>query len=72
MKHKKYDDEKVVCPFYKYQEAYRICCEGVQKNSNLILAFTLPKYRIQYNTVYCNSIEGHKNCTIAQILYKKY
>lgn len=72
MKHRNYADKNVVCPFYRGQEAYKISCEGIQKNSSLTLSFSLPMERKQHCEHYCNSISGFQNCPVAIMLNSKY
>ena len=70
MKHGKYADEDVVCPFYKHQDTYRVSCEGIQKNSSVSLSFALPQERKQHCKEYCNSMDGYHLCPISKMLYK--
>lgn len=72
MKHGKYADEDVVCPFYKHQEQYKICCEGIQQNSSITLSFALPIERKQHCREYCNSMKDYPRCPIAKMLNAKY
>lgn len=72
MKHGRYEDGDAVCPFYKHQEAYKICCEGIQKNSLLTLSFSLPTERKQHCNTFCNSLSGYPLCPVAKMLNKKY
>ena len=72
MKHEKYADENVVCPFYRYQNSHKICCEGIKKNSTVHLAFGAPTDRKHHCREHCNSIIGYTSCPIAIMLNNKY
>ena len=67
---KRRQDVLVKCPYYKGEEAQKICCEGVQDGSSIHLAFdTKPNLR-QYKTQLCKGAWG--KCFIADMLNRKY
>ena len=72
MKHISFADKNVVCPFYRYQETHKICCEGIKKNSTLHLAFGDPTERKRHCAQFCNSLDGYPLCPVAKMLNKKY
>lgn len=72
MKHRSYADKNAVCPFYRYQEAYKICCEGIKKNSSLSLSFASPTERKNHCEQHCNNIRGFPLCPVANMLNNKY
>lgn len=57
----------IECPFFHYYDGCKLCCEGVQKNSSIHLAFSSPTERKSYmkNVCYFN----HKDCMVAKALY---
>lgn len=60
----------VQCPFFQWYDGCKLCCEGVQKNSTIHLAFASPTERRQYMKGICYS--KYKSCIVAQALYNKY
>jgi hypothetical protein len=68
----RYESKYVVCPFYHNEEALVLYCEGVIKDSTLLNAFRRSADKREYKGCYCTSMEGHKKCPYAEILYKKY
>lgn len=60
----------IECPFHNWYDGCKLCCEGVQKNSTIHLAFESPEARRRYmkNVCYFN----HHNCIVANALYDKY
>lgn len=69
---KRYESKYVVCPFYHNEGSLTIYCEGVKADSTLLNSFIRSKDKRDFKLDYCNSMEGHKKCPIAEYLYKKY
>ena len=42
MKKNRTDNPYVICPYFKSEEKHTIFCEGVEENSAIHLAFSLP------------------------------
>ena len=57
------------CPFFKYYDGCKLCCEGVQDNSNLHLAFASPEDRRYYMKTVCY-FDNYKGCIVAKALNK--
>lgn len=60
----------IECPFHQWYDGCKLCCEGVQKNSTIHLAFASPTERRQYMKKVCYT--EYENCIVAQALYNKY
>ena len=60
----------IECPFHNWYDGSRLCCEGVQKNSTIQLAFDSPVSRREYMKKVC--YYNHRDCIVAQALYNKY
>lgn len=60
----------IECPFHNWYDGCKLCCEGVQKNSTIHLAFESPASRRDYMKSVCYS--NHEKCIVAQALYNKY
>ena len=67
---KRHISKEVLCPFYHSEDPQKICCEGVEENSSLHLAFSTPQQQREYKAVFCN--KNYDACYIAAMLYKKY
>ena len=69
MKKGRWQDAKVLCPFYKYQAVSRqktmqtISCEGVQQNSTIHQTFSAPECR-EYELTFCR--KDYKACWICR------
>lgn len=59
------------CPFYKKEEPVIVRCEGLTKDSRLVLQFNSKKNRLLYQSKYCKT-EGYKKCRIYKMLMEKY
>lgn len=68
----KYISKYAVCPFYNKHEPNRICCEGVSAENTINLVFTDTKKLKEYTTVFCNDMNGYKNCAVCKMLERKY
>lgn len=60
----------IECPFHQWYDGCKLCCEGVQKNSTIHLAFASPDERRLYMKDVC--YVNYKNCIVAQALYNKH
>lgn len=60
----------VECPFFRFYDGCKIACEGVQKNSNIHIAFSSTEERRLYMKSICYS--NYKYCMVANALYNKY
>lgn len=54
------------CPFYISDYENYITCEDCKK------VFSSKEARKKYGKMYCASPKNHKNCNVANRLYKKY
>lgn len=72
MSNHKYISKYAVCPFYRKHEPNRICCEGVSAENTINLVFTDTKKLKEYTTVFCNDMNGYKNCAVRKMLESKY
>lgn len=72
MSEHKYISKYAVCPFYHKHEPNRICCEGVSAENTINLVFTDTKKLKEYTTVFCNDMNGYKNCAVCKMLERKY
>lgn len=72
MKHNTFADKDAVCPFYRWQDNHKICCEGIIDNSTIHLAFASPADRQQQVEERCNSMEGYPKCPVSKMLNDKY
>lgn len=68
----RYESKYVVCPFYHNEESLILFCEGVAKDSTLQNAFRRASDKREFKATYCCSMDGHKKCPLAEMLYKKY
>lgn len=61
-----YKQIEVQCPFYKYDHARRITCEGLVDRSNLTLSYqNIKDYELQMNVFCC---EHYKKCEVYRML----
>ena len=61
-KNKRYISERATCPYYRSQERQKIYCEGVERDTAIVLTFSYPGDRVAYEEHYC---EGkHSECKI--------
>lgn len=69
MKKGRWQDAKVLCPYYKYQTGSRqemmhaIYCEGVQPESTIRQTFSAPNCR-EYELTFCR--KDYKACWICR------
>lgn len=61
-----------VCPYYHRHDDNRICCEGTDSHNTINLVYGDVKRLKDYETKYCNSIEGCRRCLLHQALNIKY
>lgn len=71
-RHNIFADKNVVCPFYKWQDNQKICCEGIVDNSTLHLAFASPADRLKQVVKHCNSMDRYPTCPVAKMLNEMY
>ena len=72
MEKSRYVDKFVTCPYYKWSNPNRICCEGVEANNSTNLAFGNPLHARKYMKDYCCSLYGMQRCLIYRMLNRKY
>ena len=60
----------VECPFFQWYDGCKLCCEGVQKNSTIHLAFDSPTERRKYMKGVCYT--EYDKCIVSRALYSKY
>ena len=68
----RYVDKFVTCPYYKWSDPNRICCEGVEDNNSTNLIFGNPLNARGYMRDYCCTQYGMKRCQIYNMLNRKY
>ena len=61
-----YRQIEVQCPFYKYDSARRITCEGLVDNSNITLGYRNIKDYDTQLIVFC--CEHYKRCEVYRML----
>ena len=71
-KRDRYIDEVVTCPYYRWSNPNRICCEGVEESNSTNLIFGNTLHTGEYMEVYCCSLYGMKRCQIYNMLNRKY
>ena len=67
---KRHISNEVLCPFYHSEDAYRICCEGLEEGSTVHVVFSSSTKKQSFSRRYC--CKDYKACKIANILYEKY
>lgn len=67
---KRHISNEVLCPFYRSEDGYRICCEGMDKLSSIHVVFRTPTDKKGYSAHYC--CREYRRCGIARALYAKY
>lgn len=65
-------DYSVVCPFYKWSDINKVCCEGFEKNTTIHLAFGSRLKKKEHMEKFCLNINKYKQCTICAMLNRKY
>lgn len=68
----RYESKYVVCPFYHGEKSLILYCEGINEDTTLMYAFLRGADMRGYKVKYCCSMEDHKKCPLAKILYEKY
>ena len=68
----KYISKYVKCPYYRRNNDNRICCEGVDETNTLNLVFPSKKKLKYYIRIYCESMNGHRECKIKKMLDDKW
>lgn len=71
MGEKKEKNYYVMCPFYRKDETVNIRCEGITKESTLVMQFKTKKGREEYQNKYCRTM-GYKTCPLRKMLEQKY
>ena len=72
MSKSKWASSAAKCPFYIYETADRVVCEGITRGSKLQLHFDDRGKASAYKSRHCNDVHGCKECEIAKVLLKKY
>ena len=67
---KRYISKEALCPFYHSEDAQKIYCEGVVRQSSIHLAFVSATAMKEYMKENC--CDRYMDCYIAQMLYRKY
>ncbi len=65
-----YESKYAKCPFYHYEQQGKICCEGVNDQSSLHLAFGDAKDKKCYQKTFC--FTGYQKCRLYHMLLAKY
>lgn len=68
----RYVSKYVVCPFYHNEDNLTMYCEGVKEDSTLLNSFRTTSDKNEFKMQKCCSMARHKECPIAEFLYKKY
>lgn len=61
-----------VCPYYRWHENNRICCEGTDANNSIHLVFGDTNDMKAYAKCYCNDLRRCEECMLHQMLDLKY
>lgn len=63
---------RIICPFFKdtRNNDQSIVCEGIKPNTSIHLTFNNKSRQKGYTEEFC--CDSYKQCSIAQMLYKKY
>ena len=69
---RRYQSKYVVCPFYHNEDNLTLYCEGIVEKSTLLFAFRELKDKKEYKERCCCSLDGYKQCPLADVLYKKH
>ena len=64
--HDQYVSKLAVCPFYKRENRYLICCSGLADNSSIHLAFGLASDCKAHKTSRCRS--DYMKCSVYRML----
>ena len=67
-----YVSKYAVCPYYRRHKDGRICCEGTDTTNSINLVFGDKNRLKEYETQYCNRIEGYPKCLVSHALDSKY
>lgn len=67
-----YGAKFVKCPFYRNHDANRIVCEGLCEGNTINLVYESQPDERLYMKEMCNSIFGHRDCPIYQLLDRLY
>ena len=70
MKDGRYALTTVRCPFYKYQEGRRICCEGPLAHMSVFLGFRSLDDRDRWLVRFCK--RDHEGCFLSRALSSLY
>ena len=68
----RYIDGDVTCPYYKWSNPNRICCEGIVEGNTTNLIFGNPIHTEEYMRAYCCTIKGNRQCKLSAMLDRKY
>lgn len=66
------NEEKIVCPFYKYHGVQTIVCEGMIIRSNVSHAFMDRGAKAEHFEQFCCSLERWNRCAYAKELMRRY
>ena len=69
MNHK---SSKVVCPFYKRQEACKIVCEGVLECTTIHTVFRTSEQLTDHQTKYCTDVKRCSRCVLYNAIMARY
>ena len=65
-------DKFVVCPFYRWSDPNRICCEGLDDTNTNNLVFGDPGNTRNFIHNYCSDMMRFKYCSVYRMLIGKY
>ena len=67
---KRHISNEARCPFYHSEDAYRICCEGVEEGSSIHVVFPTPQKKQAYSIRNCCG--NYHRCLVSHMLFAKY
>ena len=65
-----YESAKVKCPFYKWNDGTRICCEGIEESDRIIIGFDKKNFKEKRMERFCNN--NYEKCEVNKLINKKY
>lgn len=65
-----YGKQDVQCPFYKYDDAQAVVCEGPVDGSTTKVRFRTKSRKENYRRRHCE--KDYETCSVCKMLYKKY
>ena len=65
-----YESANVKCPFYKRNDTKKVCCEGLEEGSQIVVEYdSKNKFKEKIRK---NCAENYKECEVYQMILQKY